>query len=92
MIFQDPMSCLNPVLQSATSSARPCGEARARRTRGRATRAVELLDQVGIPAAGAGSARYPHELSGGMRQRVMIAMAIASRGCSSPTSRPRRST
>ena len=79
MIFQDPMSSLNPVLtivdqivetirQHETISA-----ANARR------RAVELLDLVRIPDAARRVDDYPHRLSGGMRQRVMIAMAIACR-------------
>src|ERR1700761_3226858 len=77
MIFQEPMSSLNPVLtigeQIVETLAwhRGTGRAAARR------RAVELLDLVEIPAAASRVGDYPHQLSGGMRQRVMIAIALA---------------
>jgi ABC-type dipeptide/oligopeptide/nickel transport system ATPase component len=79
MVFQEPMSSLNPVFT--------CGEQivevlmlheRMARREARA-RAVELLEWVGIPAPDQRAAEYPHQLSGGMRQRVMIAMALACR-------------
>jgi peptide/nickel transport system ATP-binding protein len=77
MIFQDPTSSLNPVYtigeQIAETLRVKLGMSR-RQARGRA---VELLDHVGIPAARARLGSFPHELSGGMRQRVMIAIAIA---------------
>lgn len=77
MIFQDPMSALNPVL----SIGRQIREVLAlhRGLRGRAARdeACRLLDRVGIATPAARLGAYPHELSGGMCQRVMIAMALA---------------
>jgi len=77
MIFQDPMNSLNPVF--------PVGEQVAEVLRahrgmtGQAARAetVRLFDEVGIPGAAERRGEYPHRLSGGMRQRVMIAMALA---------------
>ena len=77
MIFQEPMTSLNPVL----NGERQLGEALAlhRGERGSRARrsALRLLDEVGIADAGRVLAAYPHELSGGMKQRVMIAMALA---------------
>ena len=77
MVFQEPMTSLNPALTVGFQ----IGEV-VRRHRGvdRSTaqaRAVEMLDRVGIPDAAGHARRYPHELSGGMRQRVMVAMALA---------------
>ncbi len=77
MIFQEPMTSLNPVLTigrqltEAIQAHEPLGRAAAR------TRAIEALDAVRIPDAARRLGQYPHELSGGMRQRVMIAMALA---------------
>ncbi|MDI3421638.1 ABC transporter ATP-binding protein [Streptomyces luteolus] len=77
MIFQEPMTSLNPVL----TVGRQVGEVLRRHqglSRRQATeRAVELLDLVGIPAPRRRVGEYPHQLSGGMRQRVMIAIAVA---------------
>jgi peptide/nickel transport system ATP-binding protein len=78
MVFQDPMTSLNPVLtvgRQLTEGLRahgPVSKAAAR------ARAVELLGEVGLPDPGRAVGRYPHELSGGMRQRVVIAMALAN--------------
>ncbi|MGB4136066.1 MAG: ABC transporter ATP-binding protein [Microbacterium sp.] len=77
MIFQDPMSSLNPVLtigRQITESLRLHLGMSAEAAR---RRAIELLDSVGIPAPDTRLAAYPHQLSGGMRQRVMIAIALA---------------
>ncbi|MFC4160296.1 ABC transporter ATP-binding protein [Chitinimonas lacunae] len=80
MIFQNPMSALNPSLTIGTQlieSVRKADPALGRRQR--EARAIELLEQVGIGAAALRLKSYPHELSGGMAQRAMIAMALASR-------------
>lgn len=78
MIFQEPMAALNPVYTVGQQiiEAMRIHDRELTRSRARA-RAVELLDQVGIPAAAQRLHAYPHELSGGMRQRVMIAIAIS---------------
>ena len=77
MIFQDPMTSLNPVLtigrQITESITVHLGMSKEEATR----RAVDLLDRVGIPEAASRLGAYPHQFSGGMRQRVMIAMALA---------------
>ncbi len=77
MVFQDPLSSLNPVLRVADQIAEqirahePVAKAEARE------RAVELMRRVGIPQPDRRADSFPHELSGGMRQRVMIAMALS---------------
>ena len=77
MIFQEPMTSLNPVrsigdqIAEAITTHRPVGQAAA------LAGAAELLDLVGIPDARKRLASYPHHLSGGMRQRAMIAMALS---------------
>src|SRR5436190_23142297 len=77
MIFQDPMTSLNPVL-TIGRQIREALETHFDMDKGQANaRAAELLDQVGIPSAKARIRDYPHQFSGGMRQRAMIAMALA---------------
>ncbi len=78
MIFQDPQSSLNPVLRTGFQIAEAM-LAHQRATRSQALRrAVELLKRVRIPAAESRARDYPHQLSGGMRQRAMIAMGLAN--------------
>lgn len=77
LIFQEPMSALNPVFTVGDQVAETIvvhGQASARVARGRA---IELLDAVRIPDPAAAARAYPHQLSGGMRQRVLIAVALA---------------
>ena len=77
MIFQEPMSSLNPVFQvgdQITEAIRGHRDVSAREAR---DRAIEMLRLVGIPAPERRIYDYPHEMSGGMRQRVMIAMALS---------------
>jgi oligopeptide transport system ATP-binding protein len=77
MIFQDPMTSLNPVL-TIGRQIREALETHFDMDKGQSQRrAVELLDQVGIPSAKARIKDYPHQFSGGMRQRAMIAIALA---------------
>src|SRR5258708_8457867 len=78
MVFQEPVAALNPVftvgsqLLAAIRAHRPLSRAEAK------TRAMELLGNVGLPEPELRLRQYPHQLSGGMCQRVMIAMALAS--------------
>ena len=77
MIFQDPMTSLNPVLTIGYQIAEPL-LLHLRMTPGAArARALELLQRVGIPDAESRLDQYPHQFSGGMRQRVVIAIALA---------------
>ena len=77
MIFQEPMTSLNPVMRVAEQIIETF-EAHGLHSRSeRQRRAVELLDEVGLPDPQRLARAYPHELSGGQRQRVMIAMALA---------------
>ncbi len=77
MVFQEPMTSLNPVLTIGAQIAEAIqlhlglGDSEAR------ARSIELLDMVGIPEADGRLGDYPHQFSGGMRQRVMIAMALS---------------
>ncbi|MGA2501161.1 MAG: ABC transporter ATP-binding protein [Verrucomicrobiota bacterium] len=79
MVFQDPMTSLNPYLRIEDQLIEPLlihekiGRVAARR------RALDMLDEVGIPDAGHRIRMYPHQFSGGMRQRVMIAMALITK-------------
>jgi len=77
MIFQEPMTSLNPVHRIGDQIAEAVMLHRGVNRRAALKRAEELLDRVGIPEARRRLSAYPHHLSGGMRQRVMIAMALA---------------
>ena len=79
MIFQDPMSSLNPVLTIEQQIGEVLELHLGMGPEARKQRTVELLRSVGIAAAEQRMKEYPHQLSGGMRQRVMIAMALACR-------------
>jgi len=77
MIFQEPMSSLNPVMRVGEQIAEAVRWHEPVSARAAAARAVEMLATVGIPGAEQRAKAYPQQLSGGMRQRVMIAMALA---------------
>ena len=77
MVFQDPMSSLNPVYRVGDQIVEMIRAHRDVSKKEAQTRTVELLTSVGIPNPQARVRSYPHEFSGGMRQRVMIAMALA---------------
>jgi len=77
MVFQDPMTSLNPVKKIGVQIADPLRFHLGMNNRAAKQRARELLDQVRIPEAGRRLSQYPHELSGGMRQRVAIAIALS---------------
>ena len=77
MIFQDPMTSLNPVLTIGRQLREPLETHFDMDKKEAKARAVELLDRVGIPSAKSRLKDYPHQFSGGMRQRAMIAMALA---------------
>jgi oligopeptide/dipeptide ABC transporter ATP-binding protein len=77
MIFQEPMTSLNPVFTVGDQIAEAIVLHRRKSSREAWSEALDLLNRVGIPDAGERIHEYPHQLSGGMRQRVMIAMAIS---------------
>jgi dipeptide transport system ATP-binding protein len=77
MVFQEPMSSLNPCFTIGWQIAEALAEHMDLDRRARRNRVVELLEQVGIPDAARRTGAFPHQLSGGMCQRVMIAMALA---------------
>jgi oligopeptide transport system ATP-binding protein len=93
LIFQDPMTSLNPVLTIEEQLVETIQAHRKVTREASRARAIELLTMVGIPSPESRLRDFPHQFSGGMRQRVMIAIALALEpSSSSPTSRRPRST
>lgn len=77
MIFQEPMTSLNPVLTVGNQTAEPLRIHKGLNKKAAKKKVIELFSEVGIPSPETRYNDYPHQLSGGMRQRVMIAMALA---------------
>lgn len=77
MIFQDPLSALNPLMTAGRQIKESLDYHSTLSSLNKRQRALDLLERVGISNPQQIYNRYPHELSGGMRQRIMIAMAIA---------------
>ena len=79
MVFQDPLSSLNPVIPIGLQVTEVLARHRGMRKEAARTEAADLLDRVGIPDPRRRLDSYPHQLSGGMRQRALIAIALACR-------------
>jgi len=79
MIFQDPMTALNPVMRVGEAIAQVVRAHDHVGARAARQSAIEMMERVGIPNAPARARDYPHQFSGGMRQRIVIAMALAAR-------------
>lgn len=77
MIFQDPMTSLNPFLKISTQLIETITLHQGLDKKAARAKAIEMLEKVGIPSAAKRVDNYPHQFSGGMRQRVMIAMALS---------------